>query len=213
MEVHPAQAEERAQEVPDVQEDVQERSGGGREDEEAPAHAGAERTEGGDSPPPPLTMPIPTPTPAGAQVPRGASGLNAAIAEEQDVIKILVTTDNHVGFMEHDPVRGQDALNSFREALHIAQEEKVDMILLAGDLFHENNPSRNTLHQVMAALREYTMGSRPLGLAYVSDPREAAHPKYKYTLSPPRTSSLFPFPSPFCFVQTPWLPLYMDMVN
>lgn len=30
-----------------------------------------------------------------------------------------------VGYMENDPVRGQDSIKSFREALQIAKEEKV----------------------------------------------------------------------------------------
>lgn len=129
----------------------------------------------------PPTPPIPTPTPV---TPRTiATPVGAPLddeRDERDTIKVLITTDNHVGYLESDPVRGQDALNSFREALQIAQREQVDMVFLAGDLFHDNNPSRNTLHQVIGALREYTMGDRPVSLAYMSDPREFAHSKYKY---------------------------------
>ena len=43
------------------------------------------------------------------------------------------------------------------------------MLLLAGDLFHENNPSRTSLYQTTAALREYTRGSRPVELIVVGD--------------------------------------------
>ncbi|KDN37905.1 Metallo-dependent phosphatase, partial [Tilletiaria anomala UBC 951] len=97
-----------------------------------------------------------------------------------DVIKVMITTDNHIGYMENDPVRGQDAINSFREALEIAKEEQVDMILLGGDLFHDNKPSRNTLHQVMAALREHTLGDNPLPLEYISDPFDNALGNYSF---------------------------------
>lgn len=43
------------------------------------------------------------------------------------------------------------------------------MLLLAGDLFHENRPSRTSLYQTIAALREYTMGTRPVALDVLSD--------------------------------------------
>ena len=43
------------------------------------------------------------------------------------------------------------------------------MLLLAGDLFHENRPSRTSLFQTLSALREFTMGSRPVSLELISD--------------------------------------------
>lgn len=43
------------------------------------------------------------------------------------------------------------------------------MLLLAGDLFHENRPSRTALYQTMAALREFTMGPRPVSLEVISE--------------------------------------------
>lgn len=38
------------------------------------------------------------------------------------------------------------------------------MILLAGDLFHENRPSRTSLYQTIAALREAVLGRDPVSL-------------------------------------------------
>lgn len=87
-------------------------------------------------------------------------------------IKILLATDNHVGFMERDSVRGQDSINTFREILQLAVARDVDMILLGGDLFHENHPSRGTLRQVMACIREYCMGDKPVSLELLSDPND-----------------------------------------
>ncbi len=63
----------------------------------------------------------------------------------EDIARIMVSTDNHIGFMERDPVRGSDSFLAFEEVLATARKKGVDMVLLAGDLFHENKPSRYTL--------------------------------------------------------------------
>jgi double-strand break repair protein MRE11 len=39
--------------------------------------------------------------------------------------RILIATDNHVGYNERDPVRGQDSINTFREILELAKERQV----------------------------------------------------------------------------------------
>ena len=46
---------------------------------------------------------------------------------------------------------------------------KVDFVLLGGDLFHENKPSRKTLHACMALLRKYCMGNNPCQVEFLSD--------------------------------------------
>lgn len=61
--------------------------------------------------------------------------------DETNTFKILVASDNHVGFKENDPIRGNDSFEAFEEVLKVAKDEKVDFILLGGDLFHETNPS------------------------------------------------------------------------
>lgn len=47
-----------------------------------------------------------------------------------------------------DQVRYNDSMRSFEEVLQLAQKRDVDMILLGGDLFHDNKPSRKIMHQV-----------------------------------------------------------------
>ncbi|EST08580.1 Phosphoesterase domain protein [Kalmanozyma brasiliensis GHG001] len=95
---------------------------------------------------------------------------------EGDHIKIMLATDNHIGYMERDPVRGQDSIRTFEEILQLAVQHEVDFILLGGDLFHENKPSRATLHQTMALLRQYTLGDKPISVELLSDPNDGALP-------------------------------------
>ena len=68
--------------------------------------------------------------------------------EEDSVMKILLSTDNHLGYLERDAVRGNDSFAAFEEVLSLARLHKADMVLLSGDLFHDNKPSRMTLHKV-----------------------------------------------------------------
>ena len=56
---------------------------------------------------------------------------------EEDTLRILIATDNHVGYLESDPIRGDDSFTTFEEILKLAKREEVDMVLLGGDLFHE----------------------------------------------------------------------------
>lgn len=48
---------------------------------------------------------------------------------------------------------------------------QVDAILLGGDLFHHNKPSRNTMHKTMELLRTYCFGDKPCPLEILSDQR------------------------------------------
>ncbi|KAJ6590952.1 Metallo-dependent phosphatase-like protein [Mycena vulgaris] len=89
-----------------------------------------------------------------------------------DTIKIMLATDNHIGYLERDPVRGQDSINTFREILQLAVKHDVDFVLLAGDLFHENKPSRDCLYKTIALLREFTLGDKPVQVELLSDPDE-----------------------------------------
>lgn len=56
----------------------------------------------------------------------------------------------------------------------------MDFVLLGGDLFHENRPSRDTLYQVSALLREYCMNDRPVQIELLSDPDEGKAPGFSY---------------------------------
>ena len=65
--------------------------------------------------------------------------------EDDDVFTIMVATDSHLGYCDRDAVRGTDSFAAFEEVLRLANDRGADFLLLAGDLFHDNKPSRRTL--------------------------------------------------------------------
>lgn len=107
-----------------------------------------------------------------------------------------MATDNHVGYEERDPIRKDDSWKTFDEIMNLARTEdvssvpsppcpcpvdaqgltsgwfKVDMVLLGGDLFHDNKPSRKSMYQVMRSLRKNCLGMKPCELEFLSDANE-----------------------------------------
>lgn len=94
---------------------------------------------------------------------------------DEDTIRILITTDNHVGYNENDPVSGDDSWRTFHEVMMIARNNNVDMVLQGGDLFHVNKPSKKSMYQVMKSLRLACMGEKPCELELLSDPSQVFH--------------------------------------
>jgi hypothetical protein len=47
------------------------------------------------------------------------------LPEAPDTIKILLTTDNHLGYLEKDPIRGADSFKAMQEIFELAIREKV----------------------------------------------------------------------------------------
>ncbi|CAA6667556.1 unnamed protein product [Spirodela intermedia] len=86
-----------------------------------------------------------------------------------DTLRVLVATDCHLGYMEKDEVRRFDSFQAFEEICSIAEQREVDLILLGGDLFHENKPSRSTLVKAIEILRRYCLNDRPVQFQVVSD--------------------------------------------
>lgn len=92
-----------------------------------------------------------------------------------DTIRILLTTDNHVGYLENDPIRGDDSWKTFHEIAALAQQHDVDMVVQGGDLFHVSKPSKKSLFHVVQSLRSSCLGDRPCELELLSDPSLALH--------------------------------------
>ena len=95
-----------------------------------------------------------------------------------DTIRIFVTSDNHLGFLENDQVRGADSFCSFEECLSIAHENKSDMCIFGGDLFHEHKPSLKTMWKTVDILKKYVMGPAEKNLTILSDRKKSSpsHP-------------------------------------
>lgn len=68
-------------------------------------------------------------------------------------------------------MRGNDSFRVFEEVLLVAKSNQVDMLLLAGDLFHDNKPSRSTVVKTMRLLRAACLSpGGAIRLAVRSDP-------------------------------------------
>ena len=54
-------------------------------------------------------------------------------------------------------------------------------LLLGGDLFHENKPSRRMVNSTIELLRKYTMGDKPCQIEFLSDQSmNFKHSKFPY---------------------------------
>ena len=64
-----------------------------------------------------------------------------------------------------------DSFAAFEEVLYLAKRFRCDLVLLGGDLFHENRPSRRTIYKTMQIMRRYCMGPGAVRVRVTSDPR------------------------------------------
>jgi double-strand break repair protein MRE11 len=66
------------------------------------------------------------------------------------------------------------------------------MVLLGGDLFHDNKPSRKSLFRCIELLRRYCMGDNPVKIQILSD--QALNFHTSYVLASSSSSLLCPLP-------------------
>jgi double-strand break repair protein MRE11 len=91
------------------------------------------------------------------------------ISTDPDLLRILIATDNHLGYNEKDGICGDDSFRAWDEIFAIAKRRQVDMVLLGGDIFHDNNPSRATVLRCVQTLSKYCLGDDPVQFQIVSD--------------------------------------------
>ncbi|KCZ75155.1 DNA repair protein (mre11), partial [Anncaliia algerae PRA109] len=77
-------------------------------------------------------------------------------------MKILITSDNHLGFKERDPILSNDSFDTFEEILITANIRDVDIILQGGDLYHDNRPSRSCISKSIALFKKYCTGNKAM---------------------------------------------------
>lgn len=58
-----------------------------------------------------------------------ATVLNTSILDLDNTVRILLATDNHIGYLERDPIRGQDSIDTFKEILQLAVKHDVRLFL------------------------------------------------------------------------------------
>ncbi|KAG1663650.1 hypothetical protein FOA52_011705 [Chlamydomonas sp. UWO 241] len=90
-------------------------------------------------------------------------------AGDPNLLRILVSTDNHLGVWEKDEVRREDSFEAFEEVLRTANNLGVDCVLLGGDLFHDNKPSRATLVKAINSVSRHCLNDKPVGFQILSD--------------------------------------------
>ena len=86
-------------------------------------------------------------------------------------IRILLSSDNHLGYNDKDPIRCNVCFAAYEEILMLARSTRCDLVLLSGYLFHENKPSRRTLYRTMEILHRFSLGSRPVKFRVSNDVR------------------------------------------
>ena len=84
---------------------------------------------------------------------------NDADADLANCFRILISSDNHLGFKETDPVLKDDSFRTFDEVLEQANELEVDFVLLGGDLFHVMHPSSNTYLKASQIFNKHVWGT------------------------------------------------------
>ncbi|XP_073114090.1 double-strand break repair protein MRE11 isoform X4 [Elaeis guineensis] len=94
---------------------------------------------------------------------------DSSMEDADNMLRVLIATDCHLGYMEKDEIRRFDSFQAFEEICSIAEEKQIDFLLLGGDLFHENKPSRSTLVKTIEILRRHCLNDNPVQFQVVSD--------------------------------------------
>ena len=86
------------------------------------------------------------------------------------MLRLLHTADIHLGARHSDlgeraAAQRERQFAAFRRSVDVALEERVDLFLIAGDLFDSNTQPRRSVERVGAELRRLVQGAIGAGLA------------------------------------------------
>ena len=84
----------------------------------------------------------------------------------------MVATDNHLGYYEKDTNRREDSFLALEEVLKAANDQECDFIILGGDLFHDNNPTKYTLNRTMRMFSQHVLGDNSVKFETLSESSE-----------------------------------------
>jgi double-strand break repair protein MRE11 len=73
------------------------------------------------------------------------------------------------GVWEKDEVRRDDSFRAFEEVLQLAVRMNADFVMLGGDLFLDNKPSRATLVRAMKLILTYCLNDGAVRFKILSD--------------------------------------------
>lgn len=76
-------------------------------------------------------------------------------------LRIAITTDNHLGVKERDPIRRDDSFRTFEESLRMGMICGADVVLQAGDLFDIQRPSQFCILRTMQIIKRVCAVPRP----------------------------------------------------
>lgn len=74
-------------------------------------------------------------------------------------------------------LRAREGRAPAHTAIHASPARQADFILLGGDLFHDNKPSRKTLQRCMELLRDHCLGPKEVLFTITSDQQSNFHDK------------------------------------
>ncbi|OQR69017.1 double-strand break repair protein MRE11-like [Tropilaelaps mercedesae] len=103
-----------------------------------------------------------------ASVSNGSESSSVAVVDPRE-FRILIASDVHLGYQDRSSERRLDSLNTFEEVLKIGVEKEAHFVLLAGDLFHVNDPPKWVVKEAMRLLRRYCLGDRDIDFRLTSD--------------------------------------------
>jgi len=82
-------------------------------------------------------------------------------------LQIIHMSDLHIGAKPHnEPTIYNDIIEAFSNSVEIIKQEKPDLVVIAGDIFHTPKPDNDSLRFVMAKFKEIASFDIPIILAH-----------------------------------------------